>query len=177
LRRALEARDDIEVIPLGAGVPSPRGSLTKRAMALYDDLLWHPVLSRRAARRARAAVLHCAAPRAPLTPGKPPFVVTIHDLLVLRHPETMSRWNRLYSRANLRRMLDAADRVLASSLDTADDLVRLLRIPAEKIRHVPLGIEQHFFAPPPALPPPVRGPYVRARRQRRLGEPNSRRGE
>jgi glycosyltransferase involved in cell wall biosynthesis len=160
IRRALEARADVQLLAIGGGVASSRGTIAKKAMALYDDLLWHPLLARRAARRMGAHVLHGTAPRGPLSRGTPPFVITIHDLLVLRHPETMSTWNRLYSRATLRRMLEPAARVLPSSQDTADDLVRILGVPPEKIRYVPLGIEAHFFAPPPSLPPPVCGPYV-----------------
>jgi glycosyltransferase involved in cell wall biosynthesis len=45
-------------------------------------------------------------------------------------------------------MLDAADLIIAPSQDTADDLNALLRVPAEKLRVVPNGVDALFFGPP-----------------------------
>jgi glycosyltransferase involved in cell wall biosynthesis len=45
-------------------------------------------------------------------------------------------------------MLDAADRIIAPSQDTADDLNALLRVPSEKIRIIPNGVDEMFFGSP-----------------------------
>ena len=159
LRTALAARADVTVIALGGGPLARRGSAAQKFLALRQDLLWYPLLGRRAAGRASAAIYHCTAQRAPLTRGTVPLVVSVHDLVVLRHPHTMSSWNRLYTRATIRRMLGAADRVIAPTEDSADDLERLARVPTDKLRIVPIGIDAHFYGAP-AAPAPLREPYV-----------------
>jgi glycosyltransferase involved in cell wall biosynthesis len=65
----------------------------------------------------------------------------------------MSRWNRFSSRATLRRTLDAADLLIASSQNTANDLNSLLKIPANRIRVIWIGVDEIFFEP--ALPLPA----------------------
>lgn len=159
LQRALQARDDVTVLAVGDGPPAPPGSWRKRALALQLDLLWTPLLGPRAAVAAGAQIYHCPSPRAPLTRGRLPVVVSVHDLTVLLGPQTMSRWNALYSRATLRRVLATADRIVAVSTDTANDLDRLLGVDGARVRVVPNGVDGAFFGAP-AGPPVVDGPYV-----------------
>jgi len=156
---ALARHPDVDAVGLGDGPFQAAGSLAWKLSVLREDLLWYPFLGRRAARRAGAAVYHCPTHRAPLSPGSPPLVVTVQDLVLLRRPETMSSYNRAYLRRTLRRVVGAADRVIATSRYAADDLEGLLGVPAEKIRVAPAGVDDRFFAPPPAAPP-VAGPYV-----------------
>jgi glycosyltransferase involved in cell wall biosynthesis len=159
LRDALRARGDVEVVPLGQGPALPRGALRRRGLVLAQDLAWYPLGTRRAARRARADVHHCPLPRAPLTRGRPPLVVTVHDLAVLRFPETLSGWNRRYSRATLARVLAAADRVVCVSEDTARDCAELAGVARERLRVVPNGVAPVFAtAEPPAAE--IAGDYV-----------------
>jgi glycosyltransferase involved in cell wall biosynthesis len=159
LERALQARDDVTVLTVGEGSPMPPGSWRKRALALHLDLLWSPLLGPRAAAAAGAQLYHCPSPRAPLTRGRLPVVVSVHDLTVLLSPRTMSRWNAFYSRATLRRVLATADRIIAGSADTANDLDRLLGVDGARVRVVPHGVDNAFFGAP-AGPPRVEGPYV-----------------
>jgi glycosyltransferase involved in cell wall biosynthesis len=85
--------------------------------------------------------------------------MTVHDLVPVRWPETMPRWHRSYTALFIGRMLDAADRIIAPSQDTADDLNALLHVPAEKIRVVPNGVDALFFGPP-VRAAAERPPYV-----------------
>ena len=73
-----------------------------------------------------------------------PRVVTCHDLIPLLYPDRYADWQEGWGRG--RRWLDeqryrGADHVIAISQATADDLVRLLEIPARKISVVPNGID------------------------------------
>ena len=154
LSAALRACSDVDVVALGEGVGVPT-----RVPPKVMDAIWYPFLARRAAGRVGADLLHCPSNRAPLTRGRPPLVVTIHDLVSLRFPETMATWNRAYLRRTLPRVAAAADRVIAVSGDTADDLERLLRVPHSRIRVVPNGIQARFFGTP-SVPTPVTGPYI-----------------
>jgi glycosyltransferase involved in cell wall biosynthesis len=87
-----------------------------------------------------------------------PLVVTVHDLAVFRHPEAFNRWTRTYSPHVVPRVLAAARRVIAVSEFTRRELVELLRVPNEKIRVVPNGVDDEFTPDGPAAD----GDYVLA---------------
>jgi len=114
------------------------------AAAAYRDAVWYPLVLPRLARRARLDVLHCPTFRAPLAPPACPLVVTVHDLAVLRHPETFNQWTRRYSRLCVPRVARAARLMIAVSEYTKRELVELLRTPEEKIRVVPNGVARVF---------------------------------
>jgi glycosyltransferase involved in cell wall biosynthesis len=146
LAGALRAIPGVEVVELGAGSFAPRGTMRRMAVTAALQLAWYPSLGRRAAARHGADVYHCLLPRGPTTRGNPPLIVTVHDLIPFLFPETMSRWGRFYARATHRHVLLAAERVIVPSRDTASDCVRMLRVPEEKIRVVPMGIDTQFFS-------------------------------
>ena len=144
LVRALRQRADINVLELGGGPLVSRRDWRKKLVTARQELIWYPLLGRRSAAREGAQVYHCPTLRAPLTRGKPPLVLTVHDLVPLRFPETMSAWSRVYTRATLRRVIDAADTIVAVSQTTANDLNSLLRVQADRIRVVWSGVDSTF---------------------------------
>ena len=92
-------------------------------------------------------------------------VVTIHDLAFAVHPELYDRRTRFLYRAILPGILRRADRIIADSASTADDLVRLTGTPASRIDVVHLGVDPEYFRPAEAEPgagPWDGGPYVLA---------------
>jgi glycosyltransferase involved in cell wall biosynthesis len=107
------------------------------------DVGWYlgalPIVSR------GADVLHCPTFRAPVR-SSVPMVVTFHDLAVLRHPEAFNAWSRTYSRAVLPQVARAADRLVAVSAFTAQELVDLLDVPEEKIRVISNAVGEPFTA-------------------------------
>lgn len=162
LRSALARRRDVEMLTVGDGSRARHGTLARRLLALRQDLLWYPLQGRAAARDVGAQVYHCPGLRAPLLRGGVPTVVTVHDLNFLVRPETVSTWNRLYSRATVRRVVSSADRVIAVSRSTADDLDHLLGVDGSRVRVVPNGVDDSFLHEPPgALPAAAaEAPYV-----------------
>jgi glycosyltransferase involved in cell wall biosynthesis len=130
-----------------------RGS--SRAAKIARDTTWYfgalPVTAR------RDDVLHVPGHRGPLL-YPAPLVVTIHDLAVLRHPETFNRWTREYSRAFLPRLARSATRVIAVSQFTAREAVELLGVDSQRVRVIPHGVEAPFEADGPA----EEGDYVLA---------------
>jgi glycosyltransferase involved in cell wall biosynthesis len=108
-----------------------------------------------AAVRARLDLLHSLGNSAPL--AGPRSVVTVHDVIYARHPETttglLTRGAELLVPAVCRR----ARRIVAPSQATADDLVALLGVAAAKIDVVSEG---PGLADPP---PPTAEPELRAR--------------
>jgi glycosyltransferase involved in cell wall biosynthesis len=118
-----------------------------RAGTLWLDLVWYPhVLPHRAR---KADLLHCPTYRGPVH-VRQPYVVTVHDVAVFRHPEAFPRWTREYSRRVVPRVLRAATRVLAVSEFTASELVDVLGIPREKIVVTPNAVDGVFTPEGPA---------------------------
>jgi glycosyltransferase involved in cell wall biosynthesis len=130
---ALKDRLGIELELLSFGGKGPASSVVR-------DALWYPV----GLRRARGLdVLHCTTFRAPAL-SRVPTVVTVHDLAILRYPDAFPRWHRLYGNAGLRRVLHAADAVVAVSEFTKEEVVALASVPRERIRVLPNGVDEVF---------------------------------
>jgi glycosyltransferase involved in cell wall biosynthesis len=128
----LERLVEIERLAWGSG---------GKAATVARDAWWYPVaLPRRAG---NLDVLHCPTFRGPVRSSSP-LVVTVHDLAVLRHPETFNRWTRNYSRAVVPRVVRAARRVIAVSEFTKRELVDLLELPEERIRVIPNAAAEQF---------------------------------
>jgi glycosyltransferase involved in cell wall biosynthesis len=145
LATALRTRDDVDVVELGGGEVVPRDTFRKRALTLRQDFLWYPWLGRRCAGSEGAKVYHIPLPRGPLARGNPPVVITVHDLVPLIFPETVTPWSRLYAKATLHRVLDTADKIIAVSKNTADDVESLLGISSDRIRVIYNGVDESFF--------------------------------
>jgi glycosyltransferase involved in cell wall biosynthesis len=108
---------------------------------LARELAWYPLVL---PRRARGAdVLHCPTYYGPFA-SRTPLVVTVHDVAVLRHPDTFPAWTRLYAPRAVPRVLRAAARVIAVSEFTKRELIELLGVAEEKIRVVPNAVEPEF---------------------------------
>ena len=104
--RYIEGIDAIDGIDLVRLAHSGSG----RIATVYRDAWWYPVGLPRLAKRRRLDVLHCPTFRGPISPPPMPLVVTVHDLAVLRHPETFNSWTRHYSRLCVPRVARAASR-------------------------------------------------------------------
>jgi glycosyltransferase involved in cell wall biosynthesis len=133
LMRELRARDDVALTTRAFG-------RSDRASTLARDAVWYPFLL---GREETADVLHCPTYRGP-TRSRVPLVVTVHDLAIFRHPEAFNRWTRAYSPRVVPRVLAAAQRVIAVSEFTRQELIELLRVPDEKIRVVPNAVGDEF---------------------------------
>jgi glycosyltransferase involved in cell wall biosynthesis len=92
----------------------------------------------RLAQRSGVDVLHSLASTAPGW-GAYARVATIHDVIYRIHPDAHG-WRSLALRALIPLAARRSDRVIVPSHSTEQDLVRLLKVPAEKIDVVPNGI-------------------------------------
>lgn len=145
---ALAGRRELELHRLSFGG-------TGRASSVARDAVWYPFGIARAARSLE--VLHCTTMRGPLR-ARPPVVVTVHDLALLRYPEAFPAWHRRTGSAALRLGVRSADAVVAVSSFTRDELGDLLGVPAERVRVVPNGVDSVFTPTGPA----AEGSYVLA---------------
>ena len=113
---------------------------TSRMRSVAADVLWYPRLAVEG-----IDILHCPSFRGPFA-SKVPLVVTVHDVAVLRRPEWFNRWSRTYSRFAVPRVVRAATRILADSEFTKRELLDLLPVDPEKVRVLPIGVEDVFTA-------------------------------
>jgi glycosyltransferase involved in cell wall biosynthesis len=105
-------------------------------------IAWTQLLAGRAARSARADLLHGVHYELPLA-ARPPQVVTVHDLTLLTNPEWHEPGKVRYFGWALRRAVRVARRVLCVSATTARDLAELLEVPPERIDVTRLGTDLH----------------------------------
>ena len=148
LLRELRGRPDLDLVGVAAGG-------TGRLATIRRDALWYPLRLGRVS--SQVDVLHCTTFRAPVSP-RAPLVVTVHDLALLRHPEAFPQWHRRTGALALRSAVRVADAIVAVSAFTRDELVDLLRVPVERVRVVPNGVDPVFSFDGPA----VEGDYVLA---------------
>jgi glycosyltransferase involved in cell wall biosynthesis len=102
-----------------------------------------------ALRRAHPDLLHYPHFDLPwLTPGR--VVATLYDLKYIARPDFFPRASRLRRLAILiltRHTLRRSGRVVVPSHSTANDLQQRLNAPAQKLRVIPLGVDQAYFSP------------------------------
>ena len=158
LASALAARADVEVIQVcarGETPPAPQGFLVRSVSAAA-----HPFSPRGALelgsiiRSTDPQLVHCLNYLTPL-PVQGPLVVTIHDLIPLRVPDSMpSRFKRAVYRQWVSRAARVADRIVVPSRVTASDICELL--PATRLKLVVTPYAADDFSSGPASPLPNR---------------------
>ncbi len=79
--------------------------------------------------------------------SRTPVVATLYDAIPLAHPEWANPKLRRIKNALMRSAAANADLVLAISHSAVDELVLHYRVPRERIRVVPLGVDDDWFAP------------------------------
>lgn len=80
-----------------------------------------------------------------------PTVLTVHDLIFERYPQHHKLTNRLFLTVGMRLFVRAADRIIAVSQQTKNDLIELYGVLAAKITVIYQGIDPTFQPAPPAL--------------------------
>lgn len=71
-------------------------------------------------------------------------IVTIHDLIFMRHPEWFPFADRFFYRQKVMRACQQADLIVAISECTANDLVELLKIPRERMVVIYQSVSPEF---------------------------------
>lgn len=111
--------------------------------ALLFDLLILPFL----AYRQKIDILHGPSHTLPLfKPKGMRYVLTVHDIFLIKFPQMSSVYFRLLFRIILKHSLRIADRIVADSDNTKRDLIETFDVKPEKIFVVHLGVDKKFFA-------------------------------
>ncbi len=104
---------------------------------------WEQTVLPLLARRYRLDVLHSPHYTMPLL--KPcPTVVTFHDMTFFLHPQLHRLYKKIFFRTAIRLSARRADAIIADSESTRQDIIRILKLEAEKIIAVPLGVSDAF---------------------------------
>jgi len=106
-------------------------------------LAWEQTMLKRMAKKAGVDVLFSPANVAPLFPPVP-SVITIHDLAFLLFPQYFSLSFGTYYRTAVPRMAAQASAIITDSESTKGDLIERMRVPADKITVIPLGVSPDF---------------------------------
>jgi glycosyltransferase involved in cell wall biosynthesis len=145
LQAALEARDDVEVVPMRQ--PGARGSRLWRGLA--RELTWFPLRLPRRTRALGADVLHCPMPLAPLRRHGIPTVVTVGDAIAWTRPEWLTRAHALHARLILGRALRRAAAVIVPSEYTRGELLSALPgLDPARVAVTPWGVDARFSPGP-----------------------------
>lgn len=91
-----------------------------------------------------------------------PSVLTVHDLTFLRDPSWYNPERAAYYRIATRRSVKTARRIIAVSQATANDLMAMLEVPAERIDVVHNGVDPRFRPASEAVQSAARAKYVLA---------------
>jgi glycosyltransferase involved in cell wall biosynthesis len=112
-------------------------------MRIDRRLRWQQWTVPRRARAAHVDVLHVPGFDAPRWKTAP-VVLTVHDLIGMLFPQNLPPIARFYWSKWLPFSVRWADRIMADSEHTRQDVMRLLGIPAERITVAPLAAGPHY---------------------------------
>ncbi len=98
------------------------------------------------AQKAGADLFHGLSGELPLRWDKKPIkkVVTIHDLIFVRYPQYYSFFDRKIHFWKFRKAAESADRIIAISEQTRQDIIQFLKVPENKIEVIYQGCHQAF---------------------------------
>lgn len=108
-----------------------------------ERLLWEQYYLVNEAVKADVALIHIPAFSVPRI-SNIPKVVTVHDLIVYKHPRLMPPGSRWYFSKWIPNSYKHADHIIAVSQDTKNDLVNLLHLDRDKITVIHHGIDPVF---------------------------------
>ena len=110
----------VQVVPVGPGRGRVRRSAAEQ-LSLPKALRAH-----------RIDLLHSLGSTGPRRPGIP-SVLTLHDVIYATNPEAHTRLNRLGLRVLVPLAVRGADRIVAVSKAAAEDIRRVLGVPADRV--------------------------------------------
>jgi glycosyltransferase involved in cell wall biosynthesis len=128
------------------GLPAERFHLIRAPVSEHSRVwrtVWEYGLMPRRVRGARPAVLHGLGSRSPAV-APCPLILTVHDVIYRRFPESAPLSHRLFMRCLHGREARRADRVLVPSHHAAREVAECLGVRDDRIRVVPLGPGNDF---------------------------------
>jgi glycosyltransferase involved in cell wall biosynthesis len=113
----------------------------------WRRILWEQ--TRLSALSSELDLLHGLAYAAPLA-ARCPTVITVHDLSFLRFPDAFRPFNRSYLTLATKASTRRAERVIAVSESTRQDVISYCGVPAQRVIVIPNGVTEEFSPAPEA---------------------------
>jgi glycosyltransferase involved in cell wall biosynthesis len=118
-------------------------STLQRLINGLRQMAWLQVSLARQVRASRAHLFHAPAGISPF--WQPcPTVITVHDLAILRYPETFDPLWRVYAMVTLRLALPRAEAVIAISESTRRDISEYFSLPTDRVHVIHNGYDRKF---------------------------------
>lgn len=112
----------------------------------YMPGAYNEILANATMQKEKLDVLHSTSPISRIPIGyNGPCVITFHDLSSYQIPQCYSQFRRVSNKANYNLMAKKADRIIAVSESTRNDLEKFLKVPREKVRVIYSGLDKRFF--------------------------------
>lgn len=92
---------------------------------------------------------------APLMLRKP-YVLQVHDIIALEHPEYCSTFNALHMRALLEKSIRHASGIITSSQHVASNIRKRFHLSDEKVEAIPLGVNFKHYSTPSKFNPELK---------------------
>ncbi|MCR5380505.1 MAG: glycosyltransferase family 4 protein [Lentisphaeria bacterium] len=119
--------------------------------SVWKRILWQQTMLPKLLKTLQADVFHAFAYTAPLH-CPCPYVLNVHDIIALEHPELCSTLNRWHMRMLLPGSARRAARIIVSTKHVAERVHDVLQIPMKRIAVIPLGVDFQRFSRPLQLP-------------------------
>lgn len=97
--------------------------------------------------RDKVDLMHYTDYALPLAVKFVPSIITVHDLSFLIYPETFTKGARLTKQTLIGPSVAKADKIIAVSQNTKNDLIKFFSIASEKIKVIYEGFNQELYAP------------------------------
>lgn len=107
-------------------------------------LLWENVSLMSMAKRDKIDILHVPGFAGPKRKGVFKKVTTVHDLIGMIYPRNLGCVSRFYWQKWLPACVKDSDHIIADSENTKNDILRLLRVPEEKVSVIYLAVDSRF---------------------------------
>jgi len=157
LLQALAAHKDHEFVLFVLEQDLPLFEFARRCMTIIPvsesyrppvrDILWHQTELPRLVRTHQLDVVHVPSYRRMLWRSACPRVATIHDLAAF-HVARKYDWKRMiYGRVVAAHLVRRQEELIAVSKNTAQDMTRFWKIPAQRITVIHHGIDLQRFTP------------------------------
>ncbi len=118
---------------------------------VWRRIRWQQMTLPKLLKTLHADVFHAFAYTAPLR-CPCPYVLNVHDIIALEHPELCSTLNRWHMRTLLSPSSRRAARIIVSTKHVAGRVQKVLQIPMKRIAVIPLGVDFQRFSRPLPLP-------------------------
>lgn len=107
-------------------------------------VLWEQIILPIKAKRNNINLMHCPAHVIPLLSSSTKTILTIHDLAFKLFPETFKWQNRVYLNFIVPLSIKNADKIIAVSKNTKEDLIREYNVNKDKIKVIYNGLDDKY---------------------------------